>query len=712
MWHVFFQINSTTINHTMATSKVLKKSAIKKPIPKISTANPANNESSSNSGKTPARKLPSIKLPADMKPMLATLVDKPFDEEGWLYEVKWDGYRALAFKNKKQVDLKSRNNKSFNEKFYPVKQALEKYNFNAVLDGEIVVVNEKGISDFGALQNWRSEADGVLFYYIFDITWLEGKDLTSLTLQERREILYSLNLEKGIIKISEAFGESGISFFETAKKMGLEGIIAKKAESHYHPGARSKEWLKIKANKRQEMVIGGYTKNNDSTKLFSALLAGVYEKGKLIYTGKIGTGFSAKTQQDMMKLFKPLVTSKIPFTHTPEINKPSRFRPDPPQAEATWLKPLLVCEVSFTEMTSDGIMRHPSFEGMRIDKKAKDVNKEVAEATTKVVQDTTTKSGSTIIKHKGKAERKALLNPFEETQVKKINGHSLKFSNLSKIYWPKEQLTKRDLINYYFQAAPFILPYLKDRPQSMNRHPDGIAGKSFYFKDITGKAPDWIERYKYKSDADNRLRHYLVAKDEASLLYMASLGCIEMNPWSSRVQKEEYPDWCIIDLDPAKNSFEQVIEAARVTKDVLESFGVTSFPKTSGSTGIHIYIPLGAKYTYEQSKEFARIVARMVNEQLPSYTSIERIVKNRKGKMYIDFLQNRPQATVSAPYSLRPKPGATVSMPLHWEEVKKGLKMADFTIFNAISRMKENGDIFKPVLGKGIDLKKIMNSIL
>jgi len=235
--------------------------------------------------------------------------------------------------------------------------------------------------------------------------------------------------------------------------------------------------------------------------------------------------------------------------------------------------------------------------------------------------------------------------------------------------------------------------------------------ESFYFKDITGKAPEWVDTFLYHSSADDRDRNYLVAKDEASLLYMASLGCIEMNPWHSRVETEDYPDWCIIDLDPAKKTFEQVIEAANVTKTILDSMGVTAYPKTSGSTGMHIYIPLGAKYTYEQSKEFARLIAGMVHEEIPGFTSIQRAVKDRHGKMYIDFLQNRPQATISAPYSLRPKPGATVSMPLYWEEVKKGLKMSDFTIYNAMDRIKTEGDIFKPVIGKGIDMKKAIEKI-
>jgi bifunctional non-homologous end joining protein LigD len=311
----------------------------------------------------------------------------------------------------------------------------------------------------------------------------------------------------------------------------------------------------------------------------------------------------------------------------------------------------------------------------------------------------------------GKKLRKSLLNESEDAQVRKVNGHELKFTNLGKVYWPKEKITKRDMLNYYYQMAPYILPYLKNRPQSMNRHPNGINGPSFYFKDITGKAPEWVETFLYHSKADDKDRNYLVAKDEASLLYMASLGCIEMNPWHSRVETEDYPDWCIIDLDPGKNSFDQVIEAAQVTNKILTGLGIVSYPKTSGSTGMHIYIPLGAKYSYDQSKEFARIIANRVSEQLPSFTTVERTVKDRKGKMYIDFLQNRPQATVCAPYSLRPKPGATVSMPLPWEQVKKGLKMSDFTIFNAVERVREEDDIFKPVLGKGVNLIKIISML-
>jgi len=651
-------------------------------------------------------------FPKTVSPMLATLVDEPFDEPGWQYEIKWDGYRAMAMINKGKVNLLSRNNKSFNEKFYPIVDVLKKWDIDAVIDGEVVVLNEKGISNFGSLQNWRSEADGSLFYYVFDMILLNGYDLSSLPLTKRREILKENLPNENIIRFSENFETSATEFLATASKMGMEGIIAKKEDSIYIEGERTREWLKIKSNKRHEVVIGGFTKNEGSAKTFSALLVGVFDNGRLDYMGKIGTGFNDKTQKEIMAKMKKLETKKIPFTETPDVNKPSRFRPNPPRATVTWLKPELVCEVSYAEITSDGIMRHPSFEGLRTDKKAKDVKKENA-IPVEDVKETTKKekSRTKYTKPVTDKDRKTLLNPTEETQVKKINGHEIKFTNLSKIFWPAEKYTKRDMLNYYYQVAPHLLPYLKDRPQSLNRYPNGINGKSFYQKDVTGKAPDWIKMEPYTtSEGDNK--NFLVPEDEASILYMANAGAIEMNPWNSTIHNPDNPDWCLIDLDPSdKQGFDIVIKVAQATKEVLDNMGVTGYPKTSGSTGIHVYIPLGAKYSYDQCQMFGRIIATQVNNMLPDITSIERLTKARKNKLYVDFLQNRPKATLAAPYSLRPKPGATVSMPLYWEEVKKGLTMKDFTIENAMARIKSEGDIFKPVLGKGIDLNKILEKL-
>ena len=646
------------------------------------------------------------RMPENIKPMLATLVDEPFDNPEWIYEVKWDGYRALSYLNEGNVDILSRNNKSFNDKYYPLRQLLTKWKINAVLDGEIIVLNEKGQSNFGHLQNWRSEADGELAYYVFDILWYDGLDLTELPLSDRRKILEEvLPQNDDRIRLSQVFDVKGSDFFDAARRMGLEGIIAKKRDSTYAVDARSKAWLKIKVHKRQEVVIGGYTKNEGSGKKFSSLLLGVYEGNSLQYVGKVGTGFSDKLQDEMMAQFKPLLTDRSPFTTVPDINKPSRFRPNPPRAKAYWLKPELVCEISFAEVTSDGVFRHPSFEGMRSDKKAKEVIQETEASSEVIVNEANPRDDTQVLNAPKKGIRRTLLNPNEETQVRKVHGHELKFSHLGKIYWPDDKVTKRDMLNYYYQVAEYILPYLKDRPQTLNRFPNGIKGPSFYQKDIKDKSPDWMDSFPYTtSDGENK--EFAVACNEDSLLWMASLGCIEMNPWFSRIQSPDNPDYCVIDLDPDKHHFDQVIAAAVEVKTVLNALDVPSYPKTSGSTGMHIYIPLAAQYTYDQSQMFGRLIANLVHDQIPEYTSVERQIKNREGKMYIDFLQNRPGATLACPFSLRPKPGATVSMPLHWDEVKPGLTMRDFTIFNTTDRLKETGDLFKRMLAKGIDLEK------
>lgn len=670
-----------------------------------------NKKISSNKKEAKGRKINKGKkapFPKTFSPMLASLVDKPFEEPGWSYEIKWDGYRAVALCNNKKVSLVSRNNKSFDQKFYPIHKALLGLDLNAVFDGEIVVLNDKGLANFGALQNWRSEADGHLAYYVFDIMWLEGYDLTDLPLNQRREILKDLIPNGDQVRLSETFETSATEFLKAAVKMDMEGIMAKKEDSSYTEGIRTKEWVKIKANKRHEVVIGGYTKNEGTVKKFSSLLVGLYEKGKLKYIGKVGTGWNDKMQVEILNKMKTLEVEKPPFTSIPDIDKPSRFRPNPPKAKVFWLKPKLVAEVSYTELTGEGIMRHPSFEGLREDKKVK----EVAEEKIMSKEELGTRNAEIrLTKPVMAKDRKSLLNPTDETQVRKIKGHELSFTNLSKVYWPKEGYAKRDMVNYYYQVAPYLLPYLIDRPQSMNRYPNGINGKSFYQKDITGKAPDWIKMEPYTT-GEGEDKNFLVPTDEASILYMANLGTIEMNPWNSTIHKPDHPDWCLIDLDPTeKNTFEQVIKTAQVTKEVLDELGVKGYAKTSGSTGIHIYIPLGAKYTYDECQLFGKLIATRVHETLPKFTTLERLTKNRSGKMYIDYLQNRAKATLAAPYSLRPKPGATVSMPLHWEEIKKGMKMKDYNIDNAMARIKKEGDIFKPVLGKGIDLKKVLKRI-
>jgi bifunctional non-homologous end joining protein LigD len=660
---------------------------------------------------------PTEKMPREIKAMKATQVDRPFNDPEWLYEIKWDGYRALAFVEKGRVALVSRNNLVYDQ-FSPINKILEGWDMDIVLDGEIVVLDEIGMPVFGALQNWRSEKKLNLVFYVFDIIWYNQKLLTGYTLKERRAILEAvLPREDGIVRLSQFFDADGEAFYETAKRMGLEGIIAKKADSTYTGDIRSRDWLKVKAKLRQEVIIAGYTRNEDSGKFFSALALGVYDSsGVLRYIGKVGTGFNDALQKDLLKRFAPLQTDVCPFDIEPDVDEPSRFRPRRLGAKPTWLLPELVCEVEFAEISRDGKLRQASFKGLRTDKDPMDVVLEIPALTTDLVEEANGFTDGSIQhvenvtkatgKHAGPKHRmpeRPLLEGQAETIEKKIDGHLIKFTHLNKLYWPEDGISKRDMFNYYDKVAPYMVPYLVDRPMSLNRFPGGIHGQSFYQKNVAETAPEWAHTMPHTNEKGEE-KEYLLGYDRPTLLWMATLGCIEMNPWFSRVSSPDNPDYCVIDLDPDKNTFEQVIETARVTYSILDAMGVPSFAKTSGSTGMHIYVPLGAKYSYDQSQLFAQVVVKLVHRELPSYTTLERMISNRKGKMYLDFLQNRPGATIAGVYSLRPKPGATVSMPLNWDEVKPGLTMRDFTIHNAPDRLKETGDLFTGVLAEGIDM--------
>jgi bifunctional non-homologous end joining protein LigD len=659
-------------------------------------------------------------MPEQVVPMLATLINEPFDKEDWIFEIKWDGYRAVAYCDRGVTELVSRNLSPFTEKYYPVTRALEDLGIRAVFDGEIVAVNEKGLAQFQILQNWQN-TPARLQFFVFDILWLEGYDLTSLPLIERKRILKSvLPADDEVIKYSDHIEAKGREFFNAAVSQGLEGIMAKKANSTYQIGARTEEWVKIKVSLRQEVVIAGYTQPRRTRKFFGSLLLGLYEGGELVYIGHTGSGFNAKSLEAVYKELQPLKTEDCPFKKCPRGNMP-----------VTWVKPRLVCEIKFTEWTKERIARHPIFMGLRVDKKAKDVMFEKAvvmahtkKPTSKKTQVTETKKTAAPKKKekppaKGAAQKKSPVgSKANNTQVDleagseqsiTLNGHTLKLTNLNKLYWKKEGFRKGDMINYYLQIAPYILPYMIDRPQSLNRHPNGIEGANFYQKDTKGKIPEWMQTHTDFSESTNTNVDYLVCSNEATLIYMANLGCIEMHPWHSRSQTWQRPDWCLIDLDPDKsNNFNQVIETAHVVKKVLDAIGATCCVKTSGSTGIHIYIPLGAKYDYDQSKQLAELVVTLVNQELPEITSMQRNPAKRKGKIYLDFLQNRETQTAAAPYSLRPKPGVPVSTPLDWSEVKKGLTPVTYNAKNIFDRLRTEGDLFKPVLGKGIQLEKVL----
>jgi bifunctional non-homologous end joining protein LigD len=654
--------------------------------------------------------------------MLTTLVDEPFDGKNWLFEIKWDGYRAIGSILNGKAELYSRNNISFNKKYTEVVEALAEWP-DAVVDGEIVTLDEHGHSNFQYLQNWQRDQQGTLVYYVFDILWLDGYNLAQLPLIERKKILQQIIPEGDTVRYSDHVEEKGGKFFEVAKKQGLEGIIAKKKDSEYETGLRSRNWLKIKTTARQEAVIAGFTAPRSNRQYFGALILGVYEDGKLIYTGHTGSGFNGKSLKDIWSKLEPLITDECPFDEKPKTNMP-----------ATWVKPKLVCEIKFQEWTQGNIMRQPIFMGLRTDKKPIEVKKE-KEMTTKKI---TTRNDRTEVvpkKEKVLTDKTRKLKPVQAASKKtkasaewldenendvsvKLNGHELKLTNLDKVYWKKEHYTKRELLEYYHAIAPYMLPYMKNRPQSLNRHPQGIDGMSFFQKNVRGKVADWIETFEDYSESTNETVDYFVCTDEASLIYLANLGCIEMNPWHSTIMKPDNPDYCLIDLDPHEINFDKVVETAVVVKKVLDELKIPAWCKTSGSSGIHICIPLGAKYNYDQSKYLAELIANLVHHEVPAITSVERSPSKRKRKVYLDFLQNARSQTVACVYSVRPKPGATVSTPLFWEELKKprlsgrqGLSPANFTMKNIFERLKTEGDIFKPVYEKGIDLKRTLATV-
>ena len=641
---------------------------------------------------------PSSDIPKDLKPMLASVTEQPFNSEEWQFEIKWDGYRALAYLNNGKVQLRSRNNLSFDQKYVAVFEALKQWPINAVIDGEIIVLNEDGKADFKSLQDWQLAPTGHLVYYIFDIIWLDGISLVNLPLTDRQYILKQITPDSNIIRYSDSIDDYGIDFYNIAKENSLEGIVAKRKDSLYQPGYRTKNWLKIKIEQRHEAVICGYTRNKDTDRLFSSLLLANYANEQLHYIGQVGTGFTEAMQQDIMRKMKPLVTKAAPVDNVPKLGK-----------ETVWIKPVLVCEVKYTELTPEGVMRHPSFQGLREDKTILDINNEVTDH-----EENSALTNQSKPKAKKQEKQKSssdLVDIAKEQALVTIGVHELKLTNLKKIFWIKENIKKGDLLNYYYKMLPYIMPYVKDRPQSLNRFPNGIAGESFYQKNMAGKVDKWIKTFRRVSESSNEAKDFMICSDEASLIYMINLGCIELNPWHSRVQAPNYPDWSVIDLDPGDISFDKVIETAIVIKKVLDTLQVPSFPKTSGSTGIHIYVPLGAKYNYEQSKQFAELVANLAHEELPGFTSLVRNPQKRKDKIYIDYLQNRPIQTICSPYSVRPKPGATVSAPLHWSEIKKGLSIQQFTMTNIFDRVQHEGDLFNGILDSGIDLNKILKAL-
>lgn len=622
--------------------------------------------------------------------MLAKPFDKAFDDQDWLFEIKWDGYRAIADLSQDEPLFYSRNGISFLSKFDKVAQDFGQQKYKMILDGEIVAYDDQGKPSFQLLQQIGDHPNLALVYQVFDLLWLNGHSTEELPLIQRKELLKEALLETDTIKYCDHIPEKGIAFFEQMKKMKLEGMIAKRAESQYVENYRTTDWLKIKFSNTEETIICGFTEPRGSRESFGALILGKYVNNELIYCGHTGTGFNHTSLNQLYQRLEKMIIKTSPFETIPKTNMP-----------VTWVKPELVCEIKYSEITKDGIFRHPVFVGLREDKDPEEV-KNSADLATQPKKSKTMKA-----KTSSKKEH------LEKEQEITLNRHTLKLTNQDKIYFPKDGITKGDVIDYYQSVAEYILPYLKNRPLSLNRFPNGIEKQGFYQKDAGDHIPDWIKTTQVYSESNDKYIDYIYCNDKATLAYLNNLGCIDLNPWNSSLPDLEHPDYLVLDLDPSKkNTFDEVIETALQVNEVLQSITIKGYCKTSGSTGIHIYIPMGGKYDFDQVKDFAHILMQQVHKKLPEITTLERSLQKRDSdKIYLDYLQNRTGQTLASAYSLRPKQGASVSMPLDWDELKPGIRPTDYTIENALERIKEKDDLFKPVLGKGIDMMKALESL-
>ena len=616
-------------------------------------------------------------MPAAIEPMKAVSADRPPRGGDWLFEVKWDGVRAIAFIEDEEVRLQSRSGIRC-ERQYP-ELAVIPHQMAAqrvVLDGEIAVLDEKGISQFHLIQPRISNTDpnavahlarsSPAVYFVFDLLYLDGYDLRHVELAKRRELLETVVTPGGVLRISEAFPGGGEELLEAAREAGLEGIVAKRAGSGYE-SKRSAEWIKIKLVNQQEFVIAGFTEPQGDRDYFGALVLGVRRDGKLHWAGNVGTGFDQKTLAALYARMKPLITTECPLAERPK-----------PDRGMTWVKPELVSEVKFTNWTVDNRLRAPVYLGLRNDKPSNEVVQEPAAA----------------------GDHPPAIPTAKEATVE-IGGRRLKFTNLKKVFYPDEGYTKGDVLTYYNDVADLILPHLEGRPLSLKRYPNGIKADYFFQKDTPESFPTWLHTELIDSEHNNAPIRYVFADDRASLLYLVNLGCIDQNPWMSREPHLDNPDIVLIDLDPQECPYEMIVEAALLTKDVLDHIGLTGYPKTTGGRGMHIYIPVEPIYTYDETRTFAELIARAVIRKKPDlFTTPRSVAKRRKNRVYFDYLQNGKSKTIAAPYVLRAWPGAPVATPLEWDEVREGLQPSQFNLSNARERFAEKGDLFAGVLTK------------
>jgi bifunctional non-homologous end joining protein LigD len=608
-------------------------------------------------------------------PMLATSANELPRGRGWLYEVKWDGYRAITRVAGGDATLMSRRRNDLTGRFPGVARAIEAAarTPDCVLDGEVCALDERGRSSFSAMQ--QGKPDTPIVYYVYDVLEMDGEPLIDLPLVERRKRLESLlDRRSKTVRVSETF-EDGQALYEAAKNEGLEGVVAKREDSRYLPGKRTREWLKVKTRNRQEFVIAGFTKGQGRrSRSFGSLVLGVHRGGELVYVGNAGTGFSEAEIDRLLSLLRPLERKEPPFSVIPKMPKVRK-------GDVVWVEPKLVCEVEFAEWTHDGHLRAPVYLGLREDKEPEDVRREL---------------------------------PVTE-EVRK-GKHVLKLSNLDKLFWSDERITKGDLIEYYRAVADVLVPHLRDRPFTMKRYPDGWKGGFFFQKDAPKHMPDWIPTVPVQATTREKPRRTRTIRaplvnDELALLWMVNMGCIDMNTWYSRVDKPHRPDWVLFDLDPSPDvGFPETVRVALLVKEVLDALGLVSLVKTSGSDGIHVLVPIERRSTYADTREFAEIVAGTLARTHRGLVTTEWSKAKRRGVL-IDANQNGEGKTIASVYSVRPREGAPVSTPLRWEEVTEDLDPRQFTMDVVRGRIDSDGDLFEGVLTTRQSLGAALRSV-
>jgi bifunctional non-homologous end joining protein LigD len=680
------------------------------------------------SGETPAAQIrnsleaeeKAVRIRVDAKKVEAMhceTEDKAFTRDGWLFELKLDGYRLIASKSHGEALLLTRNGNDYTGVFPEIARAVKSLPFDdCIIDGEVVCLDAKGIPSFSRLQQRgrlsspleirRAVVEFPATFYAFDLLAFEDFDVRPVPLVRRKEILKDVVPALGILRYLDHIETEGEAFLEQVTAMGLEGIVAKKSSSRYQ-GRRSGDWLKIKAERTGDFVIVGFTKPKGGRSHIGALQLADWVNGTLVYAGRVGTGFNDELLSELHELLDPIVR-KDPLCAGPVFEpgkEPLASEQIPETTTTTWVDAVHVCEVRYREFTPDGLLRHSAFLRLRNDKSAHECERQGWSSPSESV---TSDSGTAKVDMVAETSSHEPPAPPARVAIPK----TINFSNLKKIYWPAEKYTKGDLIDYYRAVSKWLLPYLANRPLVLTRFPDGIDGKSFYQKDAPVFVPEWIPTVPIWSEETQREIRYFVCDSEEALLYIANMGSIPIHMWASRVGSLELPDWCVIDLDPKEAPFSDVIRCAQVLHRICESVGLPNYVKTTGKTGLHIMLPLGRQCTYEQSRILGELLARCALRELNGIATITRHVTKRGDKVYFDYLQNRHGQTIVTPFSVRPLPGATVSMPLVWDEVNDSLDPRAFTIRTGIERMERLvADPVVAVLETKADLLQVLDQL-